>query len=233
VRRLHPEPAGEASLDELYGMARTPVDGRPWIGVCMVASLDGSTVVEGRSKGLSNANDTAVLLRLRQAADAILVGAATVRQERYGAPRKTGQRIGVVTRRGDLDLSLDLFRSRAGFLVMPEDGPPAPQNASGAPLDVVRAGRGHVDVAAALCRLDTVVESPRFVHVEGGPHLNASLLGADCVDELNLTLAPLVVGGDGARIVAGAAPTADGFTLGHVVIDDQAFVFTRWLRRRP
>ena len=51
VRRIFPEPAGDASLDALYGGPRQRVDGRPWVGVCMVASLDGSTVVEGRSGG--------------------------------------------------------------------------------------------------------------------------------------------------------------------------------------
>ena len=71
--------------------------GRPWVGICMVASLDGATVVEGRSGGLSNPQDAAVLARLREAADVIIVGAATVRQESYGPPRKAGQRIGVVT----------------------------------------------------------------------------------------------------------------------------------------
>ena len=90
LRRIFPEPAGEASLDDLYGVARQRVAGRPWVGICMVASLDGATVVEGRSGGLSNPQDAAVLARLREAADVIIVGAATVRQESYGPPRRPG-----------------------------------------------------------------------------------------------------------------------------------------------
>jgi riboflavin biosynthesis pyrimidine reductase len=233
VRRLFPEPAAEVSPDDLYGFARTPLEDRPWVGVCMVASLDGSTVVDGRSKGLSNSTDSAVLACLRRAADVILVGAATVRQEQYGPPRTTGQRLGVVTTRGDVDTGSELFTTGAGFLVMPEDGPPAPRSATGAPIDVVRAGRGRVDPAGALRRLGDVIGRARFVHVEGGPHLNASLLDADCVDELDLTVSPLLVGGDGARVVAGGAPTALGFELAHLAIDEESFAFTRWVRRRP
>ncbi len=226
MRRIFPEPAGGASLDALYGGPRQRVDGRPWVGVCMVASLDGSTVVEGRSGGLSNPNDTAVFKRLRQAADVVLVGASTVRLEGYGAPRKPGQRIGVVTASGNVDLDGELFASGAGFLIMPEDGP-RPQ----APVDVVRAGLGRVDLAAALRRLDDVIAAPTFVQSEGGPHLNGALLDADCVDELDLTISPVLCGGTGPRLTAGAAPTLTRFALAHLVVDDASFAFTRWVRR--
>ncbi len=232
MRRIFPEPAGETTVDELYGDPRPPPADRPWVGICMVVSLDGSTVVDGRSGGLSSPTDLQVLLRLRAAADVILVGASTVRQEGYGPPRTPDQRIGVVTRRGDLDMSVDLFTSGAGFLVLPEDGPPAPRTPDGRPVDVVRAGRRRVDVRLALDRLTELVGPLRFVQVEGGPHLNGSLLDADCVDELNMTVAPVLVGGDGGRLTAGAAPAAHRFDLGHLAVDELSFTFTRWLRHR-
>ena len=84
--------------------------------------------------------------------------------EGYGPPKKAGQRIGIVTASGNLDPASELFRSGAGFLIMPEDGPPPPSA-----LDVVRAGRGRVDLAAALARLDQVMPAPTFIQVEGGP----------------------------------------------------------------
>ena len=57
-----PEPAGDVDVDELYGVPRAPPAGdRPWVGVCMIASLDGATVVDGRSGGLGNPTDRAVL----------------------------------------------------------------------------------------------------------------------------------------------------------------------------
>ena len=231
LRRIFPEPAGEASLDELYGVPRQRVGGRPWVGICMVASLDGATVVEGRSGGLSNPQDAAVLARLREAADVIIVGAATVRQESYGPPRKTGQRIGVVTATGGVNPEGKLLASGAGFLIMPEDGPPTPAGTRG-PIDTVRAGVGHVDLALALERLTDIVDPPNFVHCEGGPRLNGSLLDADCVDELDLTVSPVLAGGASPRVTASAAPTVAGFSVAHLAIDDRSFVYTRWIRER-
>lgn len=230
MRRIFPEPAGPASLEELYGRARHRRDDRPWVGICMIASLDGATVVDGRSGGLSNPNDAAVLKALRAAADLILVGASTVRAEGYGPPSKPGQRIGVVTAAAQLDPEKPIFASGTGFLVMPEDGPPALVSSAG-PIDTVRAGRGRVDVALALRRLGDVTEEPTFVQAEGGAHLNGSLLDADCVDELDLTLSPRLVGGDGPRAVAGARFSTAGFSLAHLAVDDGSFLYSRWLRR--
>jgi riboflavin biosynthesis pyrimidine reductase len=226
VRRLYPEPGGPVSAREAYDVPRPWATDRPWLGVCMVTSLDGSTVVQGRSHGLSNANDTAVLLTLRDLADVIVVGAGTARKEGYGPPRKPGQRVGVVTASGGVNASSPLFSSGAGFLIMAEDGPPTPPA-----IDTVRAGRGMVDLAAALRRLGQVVDEPRYVHAEGGPMLNGALLTAGCVDELDLTLSPLLAGGDGPRLATGATETLTPFTLAHVLVDDQSFVFARWVRR--
>jgi riboflavin biosynthesis pyrimidine reductase len=80
----------------------------------MVASLDGSTVVDGRSGALSSAADSEVLHTLRDLADMILVGAGTVRAEGYGPPKRTGQRVGVVTRTGRVDVTTPLFTSAPG-----------------------------------------------------------------------------------------------------------------------
>lgn len=230
VRRLYPEPAGDVTIEEAYGgPPRVRVGTRPWVGMCMIASLDGSTVLGGKSAGLSNPDDVAVLATLRRAADAIIVGAATVRQEGYGPPKKAGQRIGVVTASGLVDPESPLFRSGAGFLIMPEDGGPAPVGPGG-PIGVVRAGRGTVDLAAALTRLDAVMPAPTFIQAEGGPRLNGSLLEAGCVDELDLTLSPLLVGGDGPRVTARAAETVARLELAHLLIDERSFLYTRWLR---
>ena len=230
VRRVFPEPPGAVSLDELYGDPPRPrVGSRPWVGLCMVASLDGSTVLAGRSGGLSNPDDTAVLATLRRAADAVIVGAATVRKEGYGPPKKPGQRIGVVTATGDIDPASALFRSGSGFLIMPEDG--TPPSGPGGPPDVVRAGHGQVDIARALGRLGEVMPAPTYVQAEGGARLNGSLLEADCVDELDLTISPLLVGGDGPRVTAGGGAVTAGFELAHVLVDERSFLYTRWLRR--
>lgn len=219
VRRIHPEPAADVDLREAYTALRPRPESRPWIGLCMVASLDGSTVVDERSTALSSPTDTAVLLTLRQLADLILVGAGTVRTEGYGPPSKPGQRIGVVSRTGELDFDSPLFTSGAGFLVLPVDAPDVP-------VPSVRAGVGRVDLAAAVAQLDA-----DFVQAEGGAALNASLAAADLIDELNLTISPQIAGGDGPRLAAGAPPLDRRMDLAHVLADD-GFLFTRYVRRR-
>jgi riboflavin biosynthesis pyrimidine reductase len=224
VQVIHPAPR-DAEVDELYAVARPRPARRPWVGVSMIASLDGSTVVDGRSGRLGNPTDAAVFGALRRAADVVIVGAGTARAEHYGPPKQPGLRIGVVTSRGAVDPAADLFASGAGFLVMPEDGPAAP-----AGIDVVRAGTGRVDLAGALERLGDVVAEAAFVQAEGGAHLNGELLASGCVDELNLTLAPVLVGGDGPRATVGAPSTFERFDLVHLATDD-GYLYGRWVRR--
>jgi len=218
VRRLWPDPVDSVAVSEQYGSPARPRPAeRPWLGVCMVASIDGATVVEGRSGALSSPTDQSVLLALRQAADVVLVGAGTVRAEGYGPPKKPGLRVGVVTARGDVDPDAELFRSGAGFLITNET---APDHG----IEAVRAGRKDVDLRAALGKLDA-----RLVQAEGGPRLNASLLEADLVDEVNLTVSPLLVGSDAPRIVQGQEAMLRRMRLAHVCEDD-GFMFLRYVR---
>lgn len=189
----------------------------------MVASLDGSTVVGGTSGALSSPADTAVLGALRHHADVVLVGAGTARDERYGAPRKAGQRIAVVSRSGHLDPRSTLVTSGAAVLVLPTDGPAVD-------LEVVRAGTGHVDLAAALVELRRRFGAG-FVHVEGGPRLNGALVAGGLVDEWNITIAPTIVGGQGPRLVDGGPDVAERLRIAHVLEDD-GFLFVRALRAR-
>jgi riboflavin biosynthesis pyrimidine reductase len=220
VQRVYPSPAAPTTAADAYGVSR-PLGpgGRPWIGVCMVASIDGSTQLGGKSAGLSSAADRDVMLTLRLCADLIIVGAGTVRAEQYGVPRKPGQRIGVVSRTGNVDLNTPLFTSGSGFLILPEDAPASP-------AECVRAGRGELDLALALRLLPS---QPRFVHVEGGPSLNGALAAADLVDELNITTSPQIVGGDGARLIDAAPALQARFQLAHVLEDD-SFLFSRYVR---
>jgi len=229
LRRLFPEPAVEITPGAAYDAPRPPQSGaagpRPWVSLCMIASLDGAVVVDGRSGPLGNATDREVLLSLRELADVVLVGAGTARGEGYGPPGKRGLRVGVVTNSGALDLSRPLFTSGAGFLIVPDAA-----DVDDSAVDVVRAGSERVDVALALTRLGSIVPGVRIVQAEGGPTLNAALLAADAVDELNLTISPRMVGGDSPRVVHDAAALDARFTLAHLLADDERFVFGRWVR---
>lgn len=185
----------------------------------MVASIDGSTVFAGKSAGLSSDADRDVLLTLRSSADLIIVGAGTVRTEGYGIPRKSGQRIGVVSRTGRVDLDTPLFTSGAGFLILPQDAPPTS-------VDSVRAGVGELDLAAAIRALPG---DPAFVQAEGGPSLNGALAACDLIDEINLTTSPQMIGGAGPRVTSDAPPLSHRFHLVHLLEDD-GYLFSRYVR---
>jgi len=186
----------------------------------MVTSIDGATMIDGTSGGLSSATDHELLLGLRSMADVVIVGAATVRAEGYGAPRKAGLRIGVVTAStAGLDWTMPLFATGAGFVITTEDAPEVP-------VPAVRAGVGDVDLAAAVAQLDI-----GMLQAEGGALLNGSLAAADLIDELNLTISPQLSGGDGPRLTAGAPDLSQRMSLVHVLEDD-GFLFTRYVRER-
>lgn len=231
IRCLVPEPTSPVGdLSDWYGVARPDRPSvvppqRPWIGVCMVTGLDGAIAVDGRSFGLSSPNDQRVLRTLEDCADMIVVGAGTVRDEAYGQPRRSDQRIGVVTQRCALDFESDLFRSGTAFIICPVDAPEVP-------VDSLRAGVGSVDLAAAMTRLGEVAPEPRFVLAEGGSVLNGALATADLIDELNLTISPRLTGGDAARLTAQAPQlAANTYELAHLLVDDESFLFSRWVRR--
>jgi riboflavin biosynthesis pyrimidine reductase len=227
MRRLHPAPADDITVEQAYSSALGHRSDRPWLGLCMVASIDGSTVVAGTSAGLSSPTDSAVLWQLRALADVIIVGAGTVRDEGYGAPRKPGQRIGVVTRSGRIDLSQPLFTSGAGFLITTDD---STLDTGG--VDTIRAGTGMVDFAAALEQVRGLVAVCEIVQAEGGAALNGALLDADVIDEINLTTSPAAVGGSGPRLASGAGDHLHRFELAQLALDDRSFLYTRWLRQR-
>jgi riboflavin biosynthesis pyrimidine reductase len=228
MRRLLPEPADEVTVDEAYGSPLGARPDRPWVGLCMVASIDGSIAVDGTSAKLSSPTDSAVLNRLRKLADVIIVGAGTVRDEGYGAPSKTGQRIGVVSLSGRLDYRSDLFTSGAGFVISSETG--APEVPPG--IDVLRVGTADIDVAGALDALAGFVGTAGYVQVEGGAALNGAFFEADLIDEINLTTSPASFGGAGPRLTSGSPAHTNRYDVAQLLVDDESFVYTRWLRRR-
>ena len=221
VRRLTPEPTGELDPSALASAYTDPgrarVAGRPWVVVNMIASADGATALDGRSGGLGGPGDRALFAVLRSLADTILVGAGTVRAEGYGPPKKQGQRIAVVSRTGDLDWDSELFTSGAGLPSCRKTGRRSPFRRS-AP------GKAACDLAGALPLLMGDV-----VLAEGGPTLNAQLAEAGLIDELCLTVAPVLVGGQAKRILSGPPVTVPPMQLAHVLEED-GFLFCRYVR---
>jgi riboflavin biosynthesis pyrimidine reductase len=182
--------AAELDLRALAG------DERPALALNMIASLDGRTAVAGHARALANRADHELFHALRGAADAVLVGAGTVRAESYGPM----DQLAVIVS-NSLDLSPDLGVLRAAgnrvVIVTASPGQLAPCEAR---VDYLRTA----DLAEAL-RLLRTEHGVAAVVCEGGPHLNATLLPAGLVDELHLVLAPLIVAGaDPLTLVEGA-----------------------------
>jgi riboflavin-specific deaminase-like protein len=220
MRQLLPFPADDVVPYDVYRVA----PGSGCIRINMVASIDGRvTDVQGRSGELGGQGDLAVFRALRALADGIVVGAGTARTEGYG-PHRVAKDLGarrrddgrtapaaivVVSRSLDLDPSSRLFSEAVTPTIVltsaaAEAGAPAALRRVAA---LVAAGDDEVDLAEGLAIL-AAEHGIRHVVCEGGPALNTALLATGVVDELCLTLAPLVTGADGRGIVAPPAPAA-------------------------
>lgn len=204
---------------------------RPWVLANMVAGIDGSVTIDGRTKEMSSEADRALFHHLRTLVDVILVGAGTIRDENYGPHRpKDGSApkpIAVATNSLRLDLTSPFFTDAvARPIIITSEQVPADAIARARDVAEVRTYPGAiVDVALAIADLGGVVLA------EGGPTLLAEILKADALDELCLTIAP-VAGGDPGRIVGDSlAGHIRRFTLGSVLEED-GDVFLRYLRHR-
>ncbi|MGH3767096.1 MAG: dihydrofolate reductase family protein [Pseudonocardiaceae bacterium] len=227
MRQLLPHPVDPVDLDAAY--ADLPVAaGRPAVRLNMIASLDGAATVDGLSGGLGGAADHRVFAVLRGLADVVLVAAGTVRAEGYG-PSKVP--LAIVTRSCALDLDSPLFTGGARPIVLTvATAPPQAVAAARDVADVLIAGERSVDLQAALHQLGQA--GYRSVLAEGGPSLNAQLAAADLIDELCLTVAPCLVGGDSRRILAGPPAGLTGFAL-HTLCEDGGYLFLRLRRASP
>ncbi len=246
MRQLVPHPDDVDVLAQFESDDRPPPDDRPWVMVNMIASIDGATAVDGLSGGLGGPGDKEVFRAVRSLPDVILVAAGTVRAEGYGPPRPSeevqrrrrarGQhatpRFAIVTRRLDLDPDAPLFRDAvadARPLILTTD-----EAAAGAPAalravaEVRATGASSVDLPRALRRLRTE-GTASVVLCEGGPSLNGALVEQHLVDELCISVSPLLVGGDAVRLAHGERATPTAFTLTRALEDD-GMLFLRYGR---
>jgi riboflavin-specific deaminase-like protein len=245
MRQLLPEYREDADPADVYeDPMRREVRERPFVFVNMVASVDGATVVQGVTEKLGSPGDRHIFFLLRSMADAILVGAETVRAEGYGPPKvrkefapgraARGQselpRIAIVTRSLQLDWDAPLFadeRSRP-FILAPASADPQRLERAAQVADVIAVGQPELDLPAALRALATA--GVRALLCEGGPTLNASLLSQGLIDELCLTISPVLVGGGGGATIVGRAllPEPVDLTLAHLLEEDGS-MFCRYL----
>lgn len=212
---------------DAYDADRPAWEHRPWIVSMMITSLDGSTTVANNSEGLGNATDRALLTCIRRHCDAVLVGASTANLEVYRPSTIPGLRMIVAARSGGasaVDWERALWHDPRTVLLTTTESSPPPSH-----VQTLRIGTGEIDVPAMLRELrDQGIER---LDCEGGPRLNAALAPLDVFDEFCTTLAPLVIGGSGSRIIDGGPEHPRRMRLAHS-LQDGDYLFLRYLRDR-
>ena len=199
-------------LTELRAHERAPGD-RPFLYLNMVASVDGRAAFEGRTVGLGSEADTLLLTELRALADAVLIGTGTLRAEGYGRLVRNPDRVArreaaglaatptavLISRSFDIPWRAGLFGAADQPVIVYTSADAVPPEVD-APLEVVRLEDPTPQAAMADLRSRGV----RSLLCEGGPTLNSALLEGGVVDELFLTLSPMLTGEpDALRIVEG------------------------------
>ncbi|WP_019969370.1 pyrimidine reductase family protein [Mycobacterium sp. 141] len=239
--------ADDRQVRELYAY---PDDlQRCWVRGNMISSLDGGATSDGKSGGLAGPGDRALFNIMREAADVILMGAATVRIENYSgaqlsaaqreARRRRGQAeippIAVVTASANLDHDSKFFtRTEVAPLILTCANTVADaRHRLGAIAEVIDASGsdpGRVDFAVALRIL---AERKLFrVLTEGGPQVLSTLIEDHLLDELCLTVAPLLVGGVARRIATGPGQVHAQMRPAHLLTDHEGYLYTRYVRSR-
>lgn len=235
------EGVGDIDLAQAYPW---PSEG-PWTRVTMLRALDGGVAgPDGRSRSISSDIDREVLGEVRRLSDAVVVGATTVRQEPYG-PLKADP--GAAEERKRLGLSeAPVMVIVSGSLDLPwsEDmfgdsfHTPIVATTEAAPEEAMNEARKHAELLVLpgeeLRAADLVAalheRGLRRLICEGGPGLLAAFAADDVIDEVDLTVAPMM-----PTTVIGSEPgdlgTVPGFSLAGLMLHD-SFLFARYLRDR-
>ena len=240
MRQLLPPCTDEVDIDEAYLVADPD---RSYVRANMVSSVDGAAQAEGRSEGLSGPTDKKIFAALRGHCDVILAGASTVRVEKYGGHRPNERRrqwrvsrglppyptMAVITRSCDLDPEAPYFTDQeVRPIVLTTGAAPAERvEALRDRADVLVCGERDVPIPAALEAL-----ADRGLHhvlCEGGPNLLSHIVAAGRLDELCLTVSPLLFAGPATRILDGPLlPEPVSMPL-RQVIEDDGYLFLRYL----
>jgi riboflavin-specific deaminase-like protein len=240
IRRLLPEEAETTVAEQLAGLDLNALalPDRPYLVLNFATTLDGRAAIDGRSGSIGSEADTEMLQRLRTRVDAVMIGAGTMRAERYGRMvsdpdlRASRESTGlahdplavIVSNRLELPWDAGLFTSGGGEVVIftaSEQQPPETET----PVTVVRHPEG-VELDTALGWL-LGERGIRSVLCEGGPTLHGRLREGGIADELFLTIAPKIAGGEGPRVLEGALPDVDRVELAWL-LDSDGELFARY-----
>ena len=240
VRRLLPDEAETTVAEQLAGLdlKALALPDRPYLVLNFATTLDGRAAISGKSGPIGSDTDTEMLQRLRTRVDAVMIGAGTMRAERYGRIvsdpqlRAYRERTGlaqdplavIVSNRLELPWDAGLFTDGGGRVVVftaSEEEPPE----TATPVTVMRHPEG-VELDRALEWLLSE-RGIRSVLCEGGPTLHGRLREGGLADELFLTIAPKIAGGEGPRILEGALPEVDEVELAWLLASESE-LFARY-----
>jgi riboflavin-specific deaminase-like protein len=216
---------------------------RPYLALNMVSTVDGKATIEWRTKGLSSELDRRLFHQLRTQVDAVMVGAGTLRAERYGRIAKSEElrerRVTeglapeplavIVSGRLNLPADLPLLQEPEQEVVI-VTGSDAELRGTAARIEYVRTGD---DLPLLMGKLREE-RGVRSILCEGGPTLNFHLLAAGLVDELFLTLGAKLSGGAAALTIVAGRDLVEPVELGLVwVAEGGGDLFTRWRVATP
>ena len=240
VRRLLPDLVETTVAEQLAQLELKELahPDRPYVLMNFASTVDGRATIDGRSGPIGTRTDMEMLQRLRTRVDAVMIGAGTMRIERYGrmvsdpALRAYRERtllshdpLGVLVTRGmDLPWDASLFTNGGGRVVVftQSDAEP-PETAT--PVTCVRRPDG-VDLADVLGWL-LRERGIRSVLCEGGPTIHGELQARGLVDELFLTVAPKLAGREERSILTAPLPDVVGLDL-EWLLESQGELFTRY-----
>ena len=242
VLRLLPDLAETTVAEQVATLDYKPLarDDRPYLALNFATTLDGRAAISGRSGPIGSEVDTEMLQRLRTRFDAVMIGAGTMRVERYGRivsdPQLRAYRertllthdplAVIVSNRLELPWDAGLFTDGGGRVVIftaSEEEPPE----TATPVAVVR----HPDGVELDKALEWLLEERgiKSVLCEGGPTLHGRLREGNLADELFLTIPPKLAGGEGPRILEGALPEVEELELVWL-LDHDGELFARYRR---
>ncbi|QDH11124.1 pyrimidine reductase family protein [Nocardioides dongxiaopingii] len=232
--------SGDLDDDAVAAAYPWPEEG-PWVRAMMVTTLDGAAAgPDGTSDSISSSVDKAVFDAVRRFADAVVVGAGTIRAEGYGAMRAKPADVGRRTAAGQA--AAPVIAIVSGSLDLPWESElftgstqrPVVLTGSGAPTSARDTASQHCDLVVAPEErvtpsfvVDTLVaRGLRRIVCEGGPSLLERFVAEGRLDEADITVSPVFAGL--TERAGGAQDAVRHFDLAHV-IHAEGFLMNRYL----
>lgn len=247
IDRLLPSYVDAVTDQQLVDLYSHPATSGPRVSFNFVSSLDGSATLNGRSGELGNAADRRIMKVLRRIADIIFVGAGTVRAEGYSGDlidpegslwrqdhgKSTRPSLAMVSGSLSVDPGMPFFTAAAErpLIITTAEADSARKKKLENVADVLVCGQRSLDVEVMIHELG--LRGLSRLHSEGGPHLFGAFQQANRVDELCLSISPVLVAGPGMRIAVSSAQNLQPKHMDlNQVLRSGDMLFLRYLARQ-